>query len=135
PDIFVIDKASRSGLIIEIGISCPRDLLCREAEKYRKYEILAGELKAIHSLKDVNISSLVWSWDGVVSKRHRLSAKLIGLSKGTLSYIQGRIIKRTVDMYLSAINDKSWALPESEMPDDEAVHDVIVTDSQGSVKP
>ena len=104
PDLLLIDHARKFGVIIEIGVSSPRDLLLREAEKYRKYEILSDEIRAIYKLHKVEVISLVWSWDGLVTNRHRFFCRKLGLSARTTAYIQYRILKATSNICYSMAN-------------------------------
>ena len=100
PDLLLIDKAKNFALIIEIGISSPQDLVLRESEKYRKYELLGDEVKAIYKLRKVEVISLVFSWDGLVTRRNKFFTRKLGLSQQVVAYIQYKILKCTQNIYL-----------------------------------
>ncbi|MES1905490.1 MAG: hypothetical protein MHPSP_002453, partial [Paramarteilia canceri] len=81
PDLLIIDKHNRSGLIVEVG--------------------WGEEIKKVHNLHSLDIVPMIWSWEGVVSTRHIHLSKLIGITKHVEGYIQSRILKRTLDTFLS----------------------------------
>ena len=100
----MLDKSARIGTIIEIGITNQEELTAREHEKRSKYIHLADELKALYKLRRVDVIPLVWTWEGLVTKKFKHYAKHLGLSNKVLGYIQSRILKRTLE---SVTNDKS----------------------------
>ena len=99
PDLLLIDKKQCTGIIIEVGVTSSRDLYLRESEKFGKYQLLADELKAIHRLRRVEVVSLVFTWDGLVTNRNRHFCRKLGLSANTVGYIQYRLLKSTHNFY------------------------------------
>ena len=69
PDILVIDKQRGEAIIVEVGITNQDQLQTVETEKLHKYDMLAGEIGALHKCS-VTIIPYVMTWDGVVTKYH-----------------------------------------------------------------
>ena len=67
-----------------------------ETEKAHKYDLLAGELGMLHKCS-VKIVPYVMTWDGIVTKHHRRHAATLGIPPNVESYIQTRVIKRTLE--------------------------------------
>ena len=113
PDLLLIDKVRKFGLIVEIGVTSPRDLVLRESEKFRKYDLLSQEVRVIYNLQKVEVISLVFTWDGLVTKRNRFLCRKLGLSTQTVAYIQYKLLKTTSNMYL---NDTRLDGPVATLP-------------------
>ncbi|MES1904177.1 MAG: hypothetical protein MHPSP_004782, partial [Paramarteilia canceri] len=48
----------------------------------------------------INVMSMIWTWDRVVSARHRYLASRMGIKKYIDAYIKSRILKGTLDSFL-----------------------------------
>ena len=97
PDLLVIDKINRIGLIIEIGISSAHEIEHAENEKSQKYLELAEQPELIHCLKETYVIPIVFTWEGHIRMRSAKSLKYLDISKSELAYIQTRILKRTLE--------------------------------------
>lgn len=71
PDILIIDKEKKTASIIDVAIPLTRNLRKSEAEKLRKYENLAIELKNIWKLHEVSHFPMVISAEGVVTRNFK----------------------------------------------------------------
>ena len=100
PDLVIIDKKKRAAVIVDVIISHSNTLEAREAEKIAKYSLLADQIKQMYNLRKVMIIPLAYSPDGLLTKEHANNAKMIGLTR-FIPYIQTRIIKKTIDMFLA----------------------------------
>ncbi|KAH9494103.1 hypothetical protein DERF_014818 [Dermatophagoides farinae] len=67
-----------------------------ESTKRRKYELLANELKSMYGCK-VTTVPIVLTWDGLVTRHFRKYAESLGLSEKIQAYIQGQVLKRTME--------------------------------------
>lgn len=77
PDICVLDVARRRATIVDIAVPLDENLVATHAEKRRKYQPLAVELKDIYQLERVDIIPVVVSVNGLVTKDwSRLSTQL-----------------------------------------------------------
>ena len=101
PDLFIIDKTSRTGTLIEVGVSCAHEIERTENKKFEKYVELAEELVSIHNLREIQILPVVMTWEGHSRRRTTKSLKQIGLSKREIAYMQTRLLKRTFEMMVS----------------------------------
>ncbi len=70
PDIVIHDKKKREIIVIEIRITIQDQFQIVEAQKKRKYNILANELRAMHNSK-TRIIPYVLTWDGIVTKYNK----------------------------------------------------------------
>lgn len=68
PDIVVFDKTTRRAIIIDVAVPLDHNLLSTIAEKKRKYQPLAIELKDLYQLQEVDIVPVVISSNGLVPK-------------------------------------------------------------------
>ncbi|MGL4849548.1 MAG: hypothetical protein ACRC28_11625, partial [Clostridium sp.] len=82
--------------IIEIGITSLDNLQTVELEKTRKYDLLANEVGLMYKCK-VKIIPYVMTWDGCVTKYHRSHVKSLNLSTSTETYIQSKVLKKTLE--------------------------------------
>ncbi len=96
PDIVVFDKVKKEISIIEVGITSQDSLQTVELEKSRKYDLLANELGLINKCK-TRIIPYVMTWDGCVTTYHKKHISSLGLSVSTESYIQTRVLKKTLE--------------------------------------
>ena len=101
PDLLILDKKGRKAMILEIGITNIHDLARVEEEKTDKYRILADEIQGQMNLKKVSIVPVVFTWEGLVSKYMEKQLGAIGLRALEIAYIQTRILKRTLESFLS----------------------------------
>ena len=83
--------------ILEIGITCGRLLAQVETTKGRKYEPLAGEMRAMFPGVVVNMIPIVLSWDGRVTHYFMRHAKSLGMGKDLVAYLQTVALKKTRD--------------------------------------
>ena len=100
PDIFVYDKKRKEIILIEIGIANQDLLQTVEVEKQRKYDILANELSLLYKCKS-KIIPYVITWDGLVTKYHKKYMKELEVTNSIEPYIQNKILKRHLKVYLS----------------------------------
>ena len=49
-------------------------------------------------LEKIEVISLVFSWDGLITKRNRFCCRKLGLSDSTIAYTQTRLLKTTLNM-------------------------------------
>jgi hypothetical protein len=70
PDLFVPDKRNNEIIIIEVGITSQDQLQKVEAEKYRKYDLLAKEFGILYKCS-TRVIPYVMTWDGMVTNFHR----------------------------------------------------------------
>lgn len=68
PDIFVLDKKVKEGLLIDITIPLDDNIRKSRTEKVTKYQELAIAVKDIYKLATVRIISIVLSSNGLVDK-------------------------------------------------------------------
>ncbi|TBU12448.1 hypothetical protein CWI38_0753p0030, partial [Hamiltosporidium tvaerminnensis] len=73
-DIYILDKKKNMITLIEVGITSQDSLQIVETEKLSKYDLLANELGLIYKCS-VEIIPYVMTWDGIVTKYHRLHLK------------------------------------------------------------
>ena len=92
----MLDKKRREITLIEVGITGQDLLKTVETEKAHKYDLLAGELGMLHKCS-VKIVPYVMTWDGIVTKHHRRHAATLGIPPNVESYIQTRVIKKTLE--------------------------------------
>ncbi|MES1902254.1 MAG: hypothetical protein MHPSP_000833 [Paramarteilia canceri] len=101
PVLLIIDKKNKFGLIIEVGISSMGYNKRCEFKKTGKYNLLAEEIKKIHSLYEVDVILMIWSWEENGVTRHPFLSKLIEITESIKGYIQSIILKITLDSFLS----------------------------------
>jgi hypothetical protein len=70
-------------------------LLTVEAEKTRKYELLAKELGMIYKCK-ARVIPYVMTWDGVVTIYHKKYLRELGIPHNIEAYMQTRVLKTTL---------------------------------------
>lgn len=97
PDLVVHDYIENTIYIIEIGISSIDNLVEREIEKLKKYDILAKEMKMIEK-KNVYVIPFVITWDGIVTKYNQKYRNLIDINDKILSYIQYKSLIKTAEI-------------------------------------
>ena len=96
PDLMIHDLKTNDILLVEVGITSKRILPNTETTKRRKYELLANELKSMYGSK-VMVVPIVITWDGLVTRHHRKHAESLGISDKIQAYIQGQVLKRTLE--------------------------------------
>ena len=96
PDILVLDKVKNEAIIIEVGITSQDRLKTYETEKLHKYDFLASEISSLHKCP-TKIIPYVMTWDGIVTKCHKSYVSQLGLSPNVESYIQTRVLKKTLE--------------------------------------
>lgn len=95
PDIVLIDKASKTGLIIDISVPLSHNVGKVESEKIVKYENLAIEMKNIWQLNKVTVLPFVISAEGIISKNFSKNLKQIGLQDSILGGAQKAVLLQT----------------------------------------
>ncbi|KAF7684226.1 hypothetical protein TCON_0572 [Astathelohania contejeani] len=96
PDIFIYDKRENMIILVEIGITSQDNLQQVEAEKKRKYDLLANELGILYKAK-TKIIPYVFTWEGVVTKYHNSYLKELGITPQIEAYIQSTVLKKTLE--------------------------------------
>ena len=96
PDLMVHDMKTNEIVLVEVGITNKRIIPNTESTKRRKYELLANELKSMYGCK-VTTVPIVLTWDGLVTRHFRKYAESLGLSEKIQAYIQGQVLKRTME--------------------------------------
>ena len=96
PDILVHDKKRKEIILIEICITSQDRLMTVETEKKRKYDLLANKFGAEYKCK-TKIIPYVMTWDGIVTTYHKRYSRDIGITNSTEAYIQGIVLKRTLE--------------------------------------
>ncbi|KAF7684757.1 hypothetical protein TCON_0071 [Astathelohania contejeani] len=81
-------------ILVEIGITSQDNLQQVEAEKKRKYDLLANELGIPYKAK-TKIIPYVLKWEGVVTKYHRSYLKKLGITPQIKAHIQSTVLKKT----------------------------------------
>lgn len=95
PDILLIDKAKKTGLIIDIAVPLTHNLAKTENEKITKYLDLAVELRRMWKLTDIRTIPVVLSVEGVVTERFLKNLEEVDLPKGLLVPMQKAAILQT----------------------------------------
>ena len=67
PDLMVHDLRSKQITLIEVGITNKHILANTETTKWRKYELLANDLKCMYQGHSVEIIPVVMTWNGWVT--------------------------------------------------------------------
>ena len=81
-------------------------------EKESKYQLLAEELAAIHRLKEIEILPIVYTFDGLTTKRTKRALDVLKMNRREKAYLQSRIMKRTAEMINNEINTSITAEEE-----------------------
>ena len=84
-------------ILIEVGITSQDNLQQVELEKTRKYDILANELGMLYKCSKTRIIPYVMTWDGIVTNYHRKYIKQLEIAPIIESYIQSRVLKKTLE--------------------------------------
>ncbi|KAF9762716.1 hypothetical protein NGRA_1800 [Nosema granulosis] len=83
-------------MIIKTLITSLDNLQTVELEKARKYDLLAIEVGLMYKCK-VWIIPYVMTWDGCVTTYNRKYVRSLNLSASTETYIQSRVLKKTLE--------------------------------------
>ncbi|KAL6121353.1 hypothetical protein NUSPORA_01742 [Nucleospora cyclopteri] len=84
PDLFIYDKKCYNQ--IKLGITSQDNLQTVETKKLRNYDLLANELSLFYKCK-VKIIPFVLTWDGVITKYHRMYVKKLFMSTKIQAFI------------------------------------------------
>lgn len=95
PDIVLIDKANKTGTIIDVAVPLTHNLSQTEREKVSKYQDLQIELKRMWKLREIKIIPAVISVEGVATKKLLKSLEALSLPKGVYIQIQKAVILET----------------------------------------
>jgi hypothetical protein len=104
PDIVVVDKMKATARIIDIAVPLTYNIKATEAEKIRKYEDLAIEIKNIWKLSKVTIHPIVMSVEGVMSKNFRTNLENIEIPKTLYKTAQKLTILQTCHIVRKFLN-------------------------------
>ena len=96
PDIFVYDRKRMEIVLIEVGITNQDLLQIVEVEKKRKYDLLANELSLLYKCKS-RIIPYVMTWDGLVTKYHKMYMTELEVTNNIEAYIQSKVLKKTLE--------------------------------------
>ena len=108
PDLLIHDSKINEITLIEIGIT-NKDLLPRtETTKGRKYDLLGNELKLLHKGVKIRAVPVVITWDALVTKFFKKHLSLLGISLIGQAYIQYKILKKNVGIYLDWCKGWLW---------------------------
>ena len=95
PDILLIDKKKKEGVIIDIAVPLSHNIKQKEIEKISKYENLSYELKHIWKLNVTKTYPLVISAEDLVSKNFLKYLKELQLPKNVLNMGQRAVLLQT----------------------------------------
>ncbi|KAF7682786.1 hypothetical protein TCON_1999 [Astathelohania contejeani] len=104
PDIFIYDKRENMVILVEIGITSQDNLQQVEVEKKRKYDFLVNELGILYKAK-TKIIPYVLTWEGVVTKYHRIYLKELEITPQIKAYIQSTVLKKRSKPFLWSIEE------------------------------
>ena len=96
----VHDLRTKQITLIEVGITNKDILANTETTKWRKYELLANELKCMYQGHSVEIIPVVMTWDGLVTHHFKKYMKKLEVKNRLLGYIQSVVLKRTCESIL-----------------------------------
>lgn len=98
PDMVVWDKLNKTATIIDFAVPQDNNLAKTYAEKIRKYEALAHQMKDMWKLKSVIIKPLVITVNGLVHRKSTQHLKELNLPKNTITWMQKAVILGTVNI-------------------------------------
>ncbi|KAJ8961147.1 hypothetical protein NQ318_008827 [Aromia moschata] len=94
PDIVLINKEQRRGIIIDIAVPLTHNIQKTEREKIAKYENLSIERKCLWKLEKVETYALVISAEGVLTTRFAKNIAALGLSYNIIPNGQKAVIPK-----------------------------------------
>lgn len=94
----VYDYVNHKITIIEVGITNRWSLSKVEVTKMRRYDLLAGELRAQHQNYTVALVPVVVAWDSATTKHSLKHLEKIGLYRRDLAQIQVIALKQSTNM-------------------------------------
>lgn len=95
PDIVLVNKKEKFGVIIDIAVPLSHNIQKTEIEKVTKYENLAYELKNLWKLRKVTVYPFVMSVEGIVTNNFLKNLKELELPKNILNVGQRAILLQT----------------------------------------
>lgn len=98
PDIVLIDKQARKAVIIDIAVPSDQKLISTVAEKKRKYQPLAVELKDMYKLQQVEVAPVVVSANGLVTEDWLTAKKKLQLQDRHLRIMQKAALLGTANI-------------------------------------
>lgn len=104
PDIVLIEKYQKFGIIIDIAVPLSHNIMKTETEKITKYENLALELKNMWHLTGVTIIPLVISAEGIMSEAFKKNLQKLHLSQKIAGYAQQAVALQTCHIVRKFLN-------------------------------
>ncbi|XP_044766219.1 uncharacterized protein LOC123322341 [Coccinella septempunctata] len=103
PDMVVMNKKTKTATIIDFAVPLDQNMGKTYAEKIRKYEMLARQIRDMWRLKKVEIIPLIISANGLVLKRTVQHLKELELHPNTISWMQKAVLLGTVNIIRQVI--------------------------------
>ncbi|KAF4528234.1 hypothetical protein B566_EDAN016009 [Ephemera danica] len=104
PDLVLIDKKEKTAIIIDIAVPLDNHVVTTCAEKRRKYQPLAVELKHMYRLREVTIVPVVVSVNGLVNSDWKSARKLLQLKQKHMRIMQKAAILGTANIVRKVLN-------------------------------
>ncbi|KAJ8952586.1 hypothetical protein NQ318_004133, partial [Aromia moschata] len=104
PDIVLINKEQRRGIIIDIAVPLTHNIQKTEREKIAKYENLSIELKRLWKLEKVETYALVISSEGGMTTRFAKNIVALGLSYNIIRNGQKAVVLQTCHILISNLS-------------------------------
>lgn len=95
PDIVLIDKVNKRGILVDIAVPLTHNLEETEKTKISKYQNLAYDMKNIWKLNSIKIIPLVMSVEGVVTRNFKQNLEIIGIKQNFSMLLQKICILHT----------------------------------------
>ena len=96
PDIVLHNKLEGCIQLIEVGITCPKNLVQREYQKKCKYFRLATDIYNETGIKTQTVP-VVMTWSGLVTKHFKQYIRTLGLV-GTIPLMLKSVFKQSFDV-------------------------------------
>jgi RNA-splicing ligase RtcB len=95
PDLVWVNKKEKKAFIVDIAVPLDKNVVSTMAEKRRKYQPLAFELKQVWQLSEVVVVPLVMSVNGLVPNEFSGSVERLGLKKWHIQSMQKAVLLGT----------------------------------------
>ena len=92
PDILIIDRQNKIADIIDISVPNDENIRKAYAEKLRKYQDLAIELKDLYKLDSARVTALIISTNGLIPKSTITATSYLKLSDELIKDSQQAIL-------------------------------------------
>jgi len=105
PDILILNKQKKEAHIIDISIPLDENIRRARVEKLTKYTKLGQEIKAIYQLKDVRITAIILTCNGLVDKQLSGNLERIGVEnpKRVIAEMQKSVVLSTCNIVRSVL--------------------------------